>query len=154
MSSVRLRHLPIFEREMYLRIRPKRYRCERCEGGPMTTQRCQWYEPNNPHTRAFDQLMLRALINTTVADVSRKHAPSEAVLEGIVHRHLNTQVDWQRIDQLNVIGIDEIALRKGHGDFVVIVTNRDRRGRIDLLGCCRIGAKRRWPRSSMRSPSG
>lgn len=131
---VQLRHLPIFEREVYLRIRPKRYRCERCEGGPTTTQRCQWFEPNSPHTRAFEQSMLRALINATVADVSRKHALSEAALEGIVHRHFSTQVDWQRIDQLNVIGIDEIALRKGHGDFVVIVTNRDRQGRIDLLG--------------------
>lgn len=132
-KPLRLRHLPIFERRVYLEIRPKRYRCPHCDGGPTTTQRCDWYTPNSPHTRAFEQDMLRALINSTVVDVSRKHALSEAAVEGIVERQVATAVDWSQLSELNVIGIDEIALRKGHRDFVVIVTNRDTVGQITLL---------------------
>lgn len=92
-KALRLRHLPIFERRVYLEIRPKRYRCPHCQGNPTTTQRGDWYMPHSPHTRAFEQAMLRALINATVADVSRKHALSAAAVEGIVERHLATAVD-------------------------------------------------------------
>ena len=41
-SWVRVRHLPVFGRPTYLRYRPKRYRCERCEVQPTTTERLDW----------------------------------------------------------------------------------------------------------------
>lgn len=132
--ALRLRHLPIFERRVYIEIRPRRYRCRYCEGGPTTTQRLDWYEPNSPHTKAFEQDMLRALINATVADVSRKHGLSEDAVEGIMTRSLASAIDWDTVDSLGVVGIDEIALTKGHRDFVVIVTSRDAQGRMRLLG--------------------
>jgi transposase len=132
-QPVRLRHLPIFERRVYLEIRPRRYRCPHCQGHPTTTQRCTWYEPNSPHTRAFEHDMLRALINSTVVDVSRKHALTPAAVEGIVERHLAHEVDWSRLTALGVIGIDEIALRKGHRDFITIVTSRHAAGSLTLL---------------------
>lgn len=131
---LRLRHLPIFERRVTIEIRPRRYRCRYCEGGPTTTQRLDWYEPNSPHTRAFEQDMLRALINATVADVSRKHGLSEDAVEGIVTRYLTREIDWDTLDSLGVVGIDEIALTKGHRDFVAVVTSRDAQGRMRLLG--------------------
>ncbi|MGB5737546.1 MAG: ISL3 family transposase [Thiohalocapsa sp.] len=132
-QPVRLRHLPIFERQVYLEIRPRRYRCPHCQGHPTTTQRCTWYEPNSPHTQAFEHDMLRALINSTVVDVSRKQALTPAAVEGIVERHLAHEVDWSRLTALGVIGIDEIALRKGHRDFITIVTSRHAAGSLTLL---------------------
>jgi transposase len=62
--ALRLRHLPILERRVYIEIRPKRYRCPYCSDHPTTTQRCTWYEPNSPHTRAFEQHALRSLYPT------------------------------------------------------------------------------------------
>jgi transposase len=132
-QPVRLRHLPIFERRVYLEIRPRRYRCPHCQGSPTTTQRCAWYQPNSPHTRAFEHDMLRALINSTVMDVSRKHALTPAAVEGIIERHLAYEVDWNSLTDLNVVGIDEIALRKGHRDFVTIITSRTEAGQLTLL---------------------
>lgn len=132
--ALRLRHLPLFERRVYLEIRPKRYRCGHCEGRPTRTQRCSWYEPNSPYTRAVEHDMLRALINSTVADVSRKHGLSEESVEGIVERYLAKQIDWSTLEWLGVVGIDEIALRQGHRDFVVMVTSRAAEGRLRVLG--------------------
>lgn len=67
--SIRLRHLPVFGRAVLIEICPKRYRCPYCEGGPTSTQRCVWYEPNRPHTRAFERDVLKRLVHSTVADV-------------------------------------------------------------------------------------
>lgn len=43
---------------------------------------------------------------------------------GILDRYISTEVNWQDIQRLYVIGIDEIALKKGQKDFVTIVTMR------------------------------
>ncbi len=35
-------------------------------------------------------------------------------MEGIVDRHIATKVDWEEFQRLDVLGLDEIALKKGH----------------------------------------
>lgn len=132
-KPLRLRHLPILERQVTIEIRPKRYRCPYCEDHPTTTQRLEWYEPNSPHTKAFEQWIMRALINSTVVDVSRQYRLGEEAVEGILNRHIAGEVDWSRFTCLGVLGLDEIALTKGHRDFVTIVTCRGAEGEIALL---------------------
>ena len=51
---IRLQHLPILERKVFIELRPKRYRCRDCDGGPTTTQQADWYTPHCPHTKALD----------------------------------------------------------------------------------------------------
>ena len=43
---------------------------------------------------------------------------------GIIDRYIRTEVNWESIRRVDVIGIDEIALKKGQKDFVTIVTMR------------------------------
>ena len=51
---------------------------------------------------------------------------------GIIQRHIKTEVEWSEIERLDVIGIDEISLKKGHKDFVTVVTARTD-GRIIIV---------------------
>lgn len=92
---IRLRHLPVFGRAVLIEIRPKRYRCPYCEGGPTSTQRCAWYEPNRPHTRAFEQDVLKRLVHSTVADVSWQCPLGVKAVEGIVDHHVTPAVDLE-----------------------------------------------------------
>ena len=131
---LRLRHLPILDQPVYIEIRPQRYRCPYCEDHPTTTQRLEWYEPNSPHTKAYDKTVLRELINSTISDISVKQALSEDEVLGILDRHLACEVDWDQFERLEVLGLDEIAMRKGRQDYVVIVSHRDAQGRVDILG--------------------
>jgi len=121
-QEITLRHLPIFDRPVWIRIKPKRFQCPYCHKGPTTTQRCEWYNPKSPHTKAYEQWILRELVNSTLSDVSLKRGLSVACIEGIIDRHVQQQVDWSTVPALESIGIDEIALKKGHKDFVVIVS--------------------------------
>ena len=131
---VKLRYLPVFGHPTYLRYRPKRYRCEYCDGHPTTSQRLDWHEPNSPNTFAYEQHILLQLVNATVEDVSRKERLAYALILGIVDRHIRAEVDWSQYTALDTLGVDEISLKKGHRDFVVIVTARLKRGRVVLLG--------------------
>jgi transposase len=120
----RLRHLPIFGHRTELVIRPKRYHCPDCHDHPTTTQRLDWYDPRSAFTRAFEQSLLRALINSTLEDVAHKDAVTPEQLEGILDRYIPSEIDWTTLAALPVLGLDEIALTKGHGNFVVIVSAR------------------------------
>ncbi len=96
---IRLRHLPVFGRRVVVEIRPKRYRCPHCEGGPTTTQRCAWYDPNRPHTTAFEQDVLKRLIHSTVAECHRLNAnrPPERAIPTAALRPLLRR-EWRSLN--------------------------------------------------------
>lgn len=73
------------------------------------------------------------MINSTIADVCLKEDLTEEALEAIADRWIEREVDWQRVSHFTLMGIDQIALRKGHGDFVVVVTARLASGAIEPL---------------------
>ena len=62
-----------------------------------------------------------------------KRGIGEAAVEGIINRYIHQQVDWQAIKTIPLLGIDEIALKKGHKDFVVIVTAINEQGEKHIL---------------------
>ncbi len=68
-GPLRLRHLPLFEVPVWIELRPKRYRCPDCDGGT-TTPQLDWYQRRSPNRTAYEQWLLRILINSTVSDVS------------------------------------------------------------------------------------
>ena len=131
---VTVRHLPILGRPVDLRYRPQRYRCDTCEGKPTTTQQVSWHEPNSPQTTAYDPHLLLQVVNAPVEEVRIKERLPYDVVLGVIERRIATQVDWTQSAELAVLGLDEIALKKGHRDFVVIVTARLAAGRIAILG--------------------
>jgi transposase len=127
-----IRYLPVFERNSYLRYRPKRYYCKDCDA--TTTQEVDWHEPNSPHSRAYDDHLLLQLVNATIEDVSIKAKVSYDRVLGVLERRIDDRIDWGQYENIGVLGIDEIALKKGHGDFVVIVTARLSAQRLVILG--------------------
>jgi transposase len=132
-ETLRLRHLPIFNRPVYLYLHTKRYRCLNCDDRPTTTQNGDWYDKDAHCTKAFAEYLLLEAVGSTLADVERKHGVAYEVLRGLINRYLRGGVDWDAFNQLLVLGIDEIALKKGHHDYVTIVSTRDEDGHPRLL---------------------
>lgn len=129
---IQLRHLPILGHRVYIRLRPKRYVCLYC-AGKTTTQELGWYDAKSPHTKAYDQYLVVQLINSTVQDVSRKEDVGYEAVQGALGRHIDTQVNWAEFSELNVIGIDEIALTKGRRNFIAILTTQQADGHVAVL---------------------
>jgi transposase len=129
---IQLRHLPILGRRVYLKLRPKQYVCPHC-GDKITTQQLAWYAPKSPHTQAYDEYLLRLLVNSTVEDVSRTERVGYDAVQGALTRHVSTRVNWAEFDALPVIGIDEIALKKGHDNYVAIITTQYADGHVAVL---------------------
>ena len=123
-EPVILRHLSVFDQRVYLRIRPARYQCEYCQDRPTITEETSWYNKRSKFTKAYEDYLMKMLINSTFTDVSLKEGVSYDDIEGVIDRQIAKEVDWKNIQKLTVIGLDEIALKKGHKDFIVIISAR------------------------------
>ena len=97
-------------------------------------QRVQWHEPHSPHTKAYDEYLLGALVNSTVQDVRGKEGIDYQRGAGVIERCIARQVDWTQYRRLGVIGLDDITRLKGHGDFMTMVSGQLPDGQVTILG--------------------
>ena len=132
-QEITLRHLPILNYETYIRIRPKRGQCKKCLHKPTTTQILPWYEQRSPHTADYDDHLMKLLIGSTVEDVSLKENIGYDAVLGTLKRRVPVEVDWDSIVELGTVGIDEVAMKKGHKDFVAVLTARQDDGTLVVL---------------------
>ena len=130
---LQFRHLPMFGQETMIEITPRRGRCEHCDGNPTTTEKSEWYNENSKFTKAYEQHLLFELVNSTMADVSRKADVDYHVIEDLVNRYIETEIDYSIIKALGVLGMDEISLKKGYQDFVTLITYRIHE-KVHILG--------------------
>ncbi len=131
-EPILLRHLSIFGRKTVIRIRPARYQCRQCKRRPTTTQRVSWYTIRSAFTTAYEEHILWELVNSTIQDVSVKEAIGYDAIMGVLNRHIRDKVDWNQVDDLDEIGLDEVSLKKGHREFVTIITGRTQEKTIIL----------------------
>ena len=131
--EIKLRHLSVFGHRVYIHLRPKRFECSDC-GGKTTTQKLSWYEPNSSHTKAYDQYLILLLINSTVSDVSHKENVGYGAVAGALERCVSTGVNWDEIEDLAIVGIDEVAMKEGKNNYLAIISSQQADGHIVLLG--------------------
>ena len=74
------------------------------------------------NTKPYEQWLLKMLINFTVADLARKLEITYETVTGVLNRWVTTKVDSDKWERIKVLGADEIALKGGHRDYVVLVT--------------------------------
>ncbi|MCB1041613.1 MAG: transposase family protein [Chloroflexota bacterium] len=140
---VRLRHLPILGQETYIEIRPRRAQCTTCQHAPTTTQTLPWYDQRSPHTKAYEKYLMKQLIGSTVADVSLKENLGYDAVLGALERQVEDEINWNDVQNLGSIGIDEVAHKKGRKSYRAVVTARQDDGSVIILTVLKDRKKRR-----------
>ena len=126
-----IRHLPIFDQPVYLEITPQRYQCEECDA--TTTEQYDWVSRNSKTTKGLEDYILRCVVNSTIQDVSGKEKISYKTIQTVINRRVSRKVEWERYGDLNKLGIDEIALRKGYKDYVTIISTKSADDKLTVL---------------------
>lgn len=120
-EPITVRHLDVLGHRVFILVRPIRFRCFYCDDNPTTTQKFPWRAGKSPYTKDFEKYILKQMINSTVEDISKKEFIGYDCVVGILDRSISTDIDWELLD-IKILGLDEISLRKGHKDFVTIVS--------------------------------
>ena len=132
-DKITVRHLSVFDKAVYLKIHVIRYQCESCEDGPKTSEKYDWIEQKSKTTKGLDAYINRQLIHSTVTDVAKKERISYRIVESALHKNTEKAVNWSEYEDLATIGIDEIALTKGHNNYVVIVSAKNKYGELSVI---------------------
>ena len=76
---------------------------------------------------------MRNLINSTIEDVSKKLKISYKTVASVVDREVSKKVDWSKYADLETLGIDEISDRKGHQDYLAIISTKTKSGELSVI---------------------
>ena len=113
------RHLDLFGWECYLRYAICRVVCPRCG---IRTEQVPWAEPSRRFTRAFEQQVAWLAQRCDLSAVAEHFRISWATVRNIVHRVVVQEWDGDRsLDDLRIIGVDEISYRRHHKYLTVVV---------------------------------
>ncbi|MEI6756047.1 MAG: ISL3 family transposase [bacterium] len=119
-----IRHLPILDTPVYLVIKPVRYKCNDCDDLVTTSEAYDWLKRGAHVTNGLSDYLMRQLIHSTIEDVSIKERIGYKKLENTVNKAIDIKVNWQNYTSLSLLGIDEIALKKGHKDYVTVISTK------------------------------
>ena len=90
-------------------------------------------DQRSPHTKAYDRYLLKQLVNSTIEDVSLRENVGYDAIVGTLNRQIENKIDWEKVDDLHTVGIDEIAMSKGRKNYAAIITARQKGGKVQLL---------------------
>jgi transposase len=127
-----IEHRPIFEDRVFIHVKWPRFICTDCDDGPTTSFHPDWLNDTGTLTKVYEDFYLKMLINSTIKDVAIKFQTTEEILQGILNRKISTEVDWSKLKPSR-IGIDEIALRKGHSHYLTIISDISKGNRISVI---------------------
>ena len=145
-----VQHLSVCGKLLFLIYQPRRYQCMNCDRlVPTTTATPQFHYVKSQFTYEFERQVLLGMVNSTEVDVAKKYGVTEKEVQGIVDRQLAGKVDWSQFTTLGVIGIDEIAIKKGRSNYITIVTALVN-GKVQILGVI-LGRKKQDIRKFLKS---
>jgi len=127
-----IEHLPILDQRVFIHVKWPRFKCDNCDNKPTSSFRPKWLNDTGELTKAYENYSLKFLINSTIKDVSEKFGTTEEIIEGVINRNIKTEIEWDEISPKR-IGIDEIALRKGHLQYLTIISDISISKKINIL---------------------
>jgi transposase len=127
-----IEHLPILDQRVFIHVKWPRFKCDNCDNNSTTSFKPKWLNDTGELTKAYEKFSLKFLINSTVKDVSEKLVTTEEVIEGVINRNIKTSIDWDQIRPKR-IGMDEIALRKGHAQYLTILSDISMPKKINII---------------------
>ena len=130
-AIMEFRHTSVFDQPVILRIKQVRYQCEHCNS--TTSEQYDWVAKGGKITKGMEEYIMRCLINSTIQDVSRKEGISYSTIETALAHRVGKHVNWDKLNDLVTIGIDEISNRKGFKDFIAVVSARDSTDNLHVL---------------------
>ncbi len=131
-SRASVRDLPCFGRRVVLLLPRRRFRCNSC--GTPFTESVSFVEFGTSFTKRYERYVFEQCYERSLAMVARQEGISDTVVRKVYEKYASSELEPRgRPKAIRVLGLDEIAVKKGHRDFVCVVTDIDRGRVIQVL---------------------
>ena len=109
---------------MYLEIEVRRVWCHHCGTGKQ--EKLSWVADNPLYTKRFAFFVGRRCRTTTIQDVARELHLDWRTVKELDKQYMREQLRGRGTPGPRIIGVDEIAIRKGH-PYRIVVSDLERR---------------------------
>jgi transposase len=120
----RVRDLSCGDTRVYLELEVRRVECRSCAA--VKTEKLPWLADNPFYTKRFAFFVGRRCRMATIRDVARELQLDWKTVKDLEKQYMREQLRRTRTPAPRAIGVDEIAIRKGH-TYRIVVSDLDRR---------------------------
>jgi transposase len=113
-----LRDIDWGEKNIYLRVNRRQMRCEGC--GQKFREELELVNKKRNYTKRFAQKIIQEVIESDIKNVAQRNKLSESEIETILKDAVK-ELKIQKPLNLTKLGIDEIAVVKGQGNYYVVL---------------------------------
>ena len=124
-----IRDLPITGRAVYLKLEERQFFCPDCTR--YFSERFTFVRPNRTTTNRYEAYVFDRCEKTPISQVAIWENLCWSVVQAIYARYASEHM--ARVDAVRWLGIDELALRKGHKSYVCVLVDLEQGCVIDLL---------------------
>lgn len=126
-----VRDLAVWGKCTFLHFSRRRFKCERC--GQAFTEHLPSVAPHRRHTRRFEQAIYRQCLASSCKAVAQSQWLHEATVKEIFKRWASHTERLRGPRLVRVLGIDEIAIKKGHKQYALVLSDLQERCVIAVL---------------------
>ena len=126
-----VRDLPISEKACYLRFTRRRFFCPKCNA-PFS-EPLSFVKEHRDYTNRYQARIFYQVKENNVTAVMRLESLTYEQVESIFLTEAKSYIPANPFANLKGLGIDEISLRKGKQDFVLILSNLDTGEIVDVI---------------------
>lgn len=126
-----VRHLDIWEMMTFVHFPSRRFDCDEC-GKPFTEQ-LKWIDEHRRQTRSFELYICQRCKRTAKTNVADEEWLHPETVKTIFNRWAKRAEEKHRRPKVRVLGIDEIALKKRHKQYALVLSDLERHCVIAML---------------------
>ena len=125
-----VRDLPQAEHHVYLKVNRRQFKCSSCKK-PFSEQ-FKSIKKTRTYTERLASKIISEVIESDIKNVAERNDLSQSEVETILKEKF-AELKTERPVNLKKLGIDEIAIRKGHKNYCAVLVDLDTRKPIDIL---------------------
>lgn len=114
----RVRDLACGDTRIYLELEIRRVHCRACHA--VKQERFDWLADNPFYTKRFADHVGRRCRSSSIRDVAKEFHLDGHTVKDLEKQYLRKQIQRAGAPRPQVIGIDEISIRKGHPYRIVV----------------------------------
>lgn len=127
--------LPWSEKPVLLKINRRQFKCHKCK--KVYSEKLDFVEKSKGYTKRLANNIVEQVLNSNIHSVAKRNDLSDEEVESMLKRQLS-QIQKISFSQVKRLGIDEIALVKGQGNYLAVIVDLDSRKPIEIVKTRRI----------------
>jgi transposase len=127
--------LPWSKKPVLLKINRRQFKCHKCK--KVFSEELDFVDQSKGYTKRLATDIVQQILNSNIRSVAERNGLSDEEVESMLKKQV-AQILNINLSQIKKLGIDEIALVKGQGNYLAVLVDLDTHKPIEIVQSRRI----------------